>query len=417
MIKKYALSTLKNGIKTLIVPVNNKKVVSIIIKIKCGFYNENSGINNYTHLLEHLIASYLNKEQCSMEAVKQYISHKVLKTNASTGDNEVSFWIECYYADIEFFINLMSRALFELCITSENLNMAKKNVIKELQQDEDVYLMNDINTYLFKRKKVSFHYGIIDVNNVSIKSITDFYKKILSKEIIVAITCDKLYVSKIDKIVSAAFNKPINVVKDDLTINFKAIYPSFNKIMKHYKPIKSIAIHIIIPMRLKLYTKEYYAIKICLRYLFNFENGEMYKILRHNKKIIYSINFNMIIDDIDPNKSYIEIKSICQKPNINEFIKTFYEIFNNFSIDTEMFKTFKQHLLFEYEYNYMLGFDAYTNYYMDCILYNNKILTQQNKIKLIHDITYADTVNILKNFKTRKHLMFLYNKNYKKQLD
>ena len=29
MPKKYVLSTLKNGIKTLIVPVNNKKVISV----------------------------------------------------------------------------------------------------------------------------------------------------------------------------------------------------------------------------------------------------------------------------------------------------------------------------------------------------------------------------------------------------
>ena len=40
---------MQNNIKTLVVPTDNKKVISIIYKIKCGFSNETKGINNYTH--------------------------------------------------------------------------------------------------------------------------------------------------------------------------------------------------------------------------------------------------------------------------------------------------------------------------------------------------------------------------------
>ena len=128
---------LDNNINTLIVSTDNKKVISIIYKIKCGFNNEYKGINNYTHLLEHLIATYLNTEQCSIEAVRKHTKKKILNTNAYTEDNEVCFWIECYYKDVDFFIDLMSRSLFDLCITTENLNMAKKNVIKELEQSDE----------------------------------------------------------------------------------------------------------------------------------------------------------------------------------------------------------------------------------------------------------------------------------------
>ena len=173
---------LDNNINTLIVSTDNKKVISIIYKIKCGFNNEYKGINNYTHLLEHLIATFLNTEQCSIEAVRKHTEKKILNTNAYTEDNEVCFWIECYYKDADFFIDLMSRSLFDLCITTENLNMAKKNVIKELEQSEDVYLMNDINTFFYKRKKVSFKYGIEDVKSATINKIESFYKKVLSKE-------------------------------------------------------------------------------------------------------------------------------------------------------------------------------------------------------------------------------------------
>tara|TARA_B100001778_G_scaffold334972_2_gene350001 strand:+ start:10807 stop:12033 length:1227 start_codon:yes stop_codon:yes gene_type:complete len=406
---------LDNNINTLIVSTDNKKVISIIYKIKCGFNNEYKGINNYTHLLEHLIATFLNTEQCSIEAVRKHTEKKILNTNAYTEDNEVCFWIECYYKDADFFIDLMSRSLFDLCITTENLNMAKKNVIKELEQSEDVYLMNDINTFFYKRKKVSFKYGIEDVKNATINKIESFYKKVLSKDIIIGVSCHSIYTNKINKLIVKHFNKPIITVKDTLSNSFKGYYPKQHIIIKHFKPIKSILISIIIPIKLINNTKEYYSLKIALDYLFSFDHGEMYEVLRNNKKIIYGINYKINIDEIDSNRSYIVISSYCQKEDLNEFLKLFYEILNNFKINEEMFKQYKENILFKMDYNYMNDLNDYLNYYMDCIFYNTKII--KNIPDFIRTIEYKDTIKILKTFKTKKHFVFLYNKSYKKQKD
>ncbi len=62
---------LSNSIKYIIIPNKNVKVVSIKYIIKCGFYNEYSGVNNFTHLLEHLFAYYFNKKQCTVNKVKK----------------------------------------------------------------------------------------------------------------------------------------------------------------------------------------------------------------------------------------------------------------------------------------------------------------------------------------------------------
>ena len=134
--------------------------------------------------------------------------------------------------------------------------MAKKNVIKELQQSENEYLMNDINTFYYKRKKVSFKYGIIDIKNATIKSVEEFYKQILSKDIIVGVSCHNNYKNNINKLLIKYFDKKIIKVKDNLTNSFKAYYPQKNIIIKHFKPIKSIMIIIIIPINLIKYTKD-----------------------------------------------------------------------------------------------------------------------------------------------------------------
>lgn len=406
---------MQNNIRSLVIPTDNKKVISIIYKIKCGFSNETKGINNYTHLLEHLIASFLNTKQCSMEEIRKYTKYKILRTNAYTDDNEVCFWIECYYKDADFYIDLMARSLFNLCITTENLDMAKKNVIKELEQNEDVYLMNDINTYFYKRKKVSYKYGIEDVKNATLDMIELFYKKVLCKEIIVGVACYSKYVPNIKALIIKHFDRPINLIKDDLCISFKGHFPKKHKIIKHFKPIKSLEVNIIIPIKLKQDTKEYYGLRIALKYLFCFDHGEMYDILRNKKKLIYGISYSIITDDIDDNKTYVMIKSYCNKKDLKEFLRLFYEIFNNYMISQDMFKQYRQRIIFKTDYNYMNELDSYLNYYMDCIFYNRKIIKDISKY--INSIKYTDSVKILKDFKTKKHLVFLYNKSYKKQID
>jgi predicted Zn-dependent peptidase len=406
---------MQNNIKTLVVPTDNKKVISIIYKIKCGFSNETKGINNYTHLLEHLIGSFLNTKQCSMEEIRKYTEYKILRTNAYTNDNEVGFWIECYYKDADFYIDLMARSLFNLCITTENLDMAKKNVIKELEQNEDVYLVNDINTYFYKRKKVSYKYGIEDVRNATLDTIESFYKKVLCKEIIVGVACYSKYVNNIKSLIIKHFDKPINLIKDDLSISFKGNFPKKHKIIKHFKPIKSLEVVIIIPIKLKEDTKEYYGLMIALKYLFCFDHGVMYDILRNKNKLIYGINYSIIPDDLDDNKSYVKIKSYCNKKDLKEFLRLFYEIFNRYMISQDMFDQYKQRIIFKMNYNYMNNLDSYLNYYMDCIFYNRKII--KDKSKYINSIKYRDCIKILKEFKTKKHLVFLYNKSYKKQKD
>lgn len=409
---KYKVATLNNNIKTVIVPTDNKQVVSISYKIKCGFYNEFKGINNYTHLLEHLIATFFNNEQCSMDSIQKHIGTKVLKTNAYTAENEVCFWIECYYKDIEFFINLLSRSLFYLCITPKNLDMSKKNVIKELQQSEDQYFVNDINTFLFKRKKVSFKYGIEDVNKATCESIETFYKSIFTKDIIIGITCDKSYVKTIDKLLKQYFD--ITILKQEidlLPINFISQYPKTTKIYKHYKPIKSVDINIVIPIEISKRSIEYYSLMIGLNYLFSFDQGEMYKILRHEQKLIYGINYSFEIDNIDNKKSFIHINSTCQKSDLKLVLKLFYNIFDKFTISKEMFKMTKDKLYFSTLYNFMQGYDDFQNYYVDCIFYKLPIVNIPNRIK---NIKYKDTCNMIIKLKKLKHLVFLYNEKYKK---
>jgi hypothetical protein len=118
---------------------------------------------------------------------------------------------------------------------------------------------------------------------------------------------------------------------------------------------------------------------------------------------------------MDDNKTYVMIKSNCNKKDVKEFLRLFYEVFNSYMISQDMFNQYKQRIIFKMDYNYMNELDSYLNYYMDCIFFNRKII--KDTAKYINSIKYRDCIKILKEFKTKKHLVFLYNKSYKKQKD
>lgn len=408
---------LKNNIKCIISNVDNINIINIELIIKCGFNNEYNGINNYTHLVEHLIASFYNKNNFTDISIKNKLSGKVFKTNAYTNEYTVGFWINCYYKDINFFIKLFSDSLYYLYITPESLDMAKRNVIKELQKDEDVQYYNDINKYLYNMNKVSNKYGIIDVNNATIDSVMNFYKKLLNKDIIISILANKNHNVQIKKIITKFFDKKIIKSIDTIPHTIGLIKPIKNIIIKHFKPIQSIDINIVIPVDIELYSIKYISLKIILNYLFSFEFGPMYKELRIEHKIIYGINYNIGIDVVDKKKSIITINSTCQPKDLDLFIKLFNNILDKFIMDIDSFILFKQKYIFDKKYAIMNNNNLFQKYYTTLIFYNKKVFKYNMYLKNIKNIKYNEIIKYIKILKNHKKIIFLYNNKYEKQID
>jgi predicted Zn-dependent peptidase len=402
---------LSNSIKYIIIPNKNVKVVSIKYIIKCGFYNEYSGVNNFTHLLEHLFAYYFNKKQCTVNKVKKILSKKIYTTNAYTMPEEMCIWIKCYQKDIDFFLNLLSRTIFDLCITSKNFDLSKKNVIKELKQLENYELDDSINTYVYERNNVNIKNAIKDVEKCNLEDINNFYKNIFSKNMIIGITCNKKNLKKNKKLIIKYFNKKIEIKKNIYPINFKSKILNTNKIYKIHKPIKSVEINIIIPFNIQIYTAKYWELKIILNYLFNFDIGPFYKKLRNIKKIIYSIGYNLYYCYDDSNKTLLHIKSNCQQEKVEEFLEIFNKLFKTFNIKNNEFNITKKKLIFNKSYDYMNDIDDCLDYNLNNYLYNRDISHKNN----IDNLNKAKkNINLIKELKNKKYYVFLFNEKFKK---
>lgn len=402
---------LSNNIKYLILPIKNKKIASIKFIFQCGFYNEYSGINNFTHLLEHLLSYYFNKKQCTVKKVKKILSKKIYTSNAYTHDEIMCIWIKCYQKDIDFFLKLLSRTIFHLCITKKNLDSSKKHVIQELKQYENFHIVNAINEYVYKRNNVHINDGINDVDKCTLEDINNFYKNIFSKNMILGINCNKKYIEKNKKIIIKHFSKKIEIKKDIYPINFNTKILRNNKIYKIHKDIKSIEINIIIPLNIQKYTKKYWELIIILNYLFDFDIGPFYEKLRNNKKIIYSISYFLNNCNNDSKKTLLHIKSYCQEHKLIIFFKMFDKILKTFNIDNNLFKQTKNKLLFQKKFNYMNNIDDCLDYNLYNYLYNRKISHKNNMNNLENA---KKNLNLIKELKNTKYYAILLNKKFKK---
>jgi len=409
---------LNNGIKSLILPIKNKNLVYIECRFKCGFNNEKVGINNYSHLLEHLIATFFHKDNCSIDSIRNEINKRVFFSNAYTGKNETVYWIKCYKKDSDFFIGLLGNTIFETCFEKNSLKIAKLNVIKELEEDEENEFDVDYERFINGKKKVSNKYGIIDIKKLTVKDIVNFHKKILNKDIIISVNCHKNHINNIKTSINKYFNRKIEKVKNDLDYNPILIKLKNNKIIEHQNHLNnSILVKIVIPISLNYYSQKYIALKIILNYLFNFEYGILYKILRHEKKLIYSINYEFDIDYYNSHKTNIIITTYSKKSTLNTFLKDFMYIFKNFNMDYDMFKLFKDKVLFILEKNKKDKDSILNDYYTTMFLYNIKFISYTNYIKSIKNIEYKTILKYKKQLQELKYITFLYNKSYKKQID
>jgi len=406
---------INKNLKYLIVPNKNKNVVSIKFVFKYGFDNEYVGINNYTHLVEHIISYYFNTKQCSIKEIKNLLSSKIFKTNAYTSNNHMCIYINCYQKDIKFFLNLMYRAVYDTCITNENLNMSIKNVIRELHQNEESNIIYDaIYKYVYKMNNYNTATGIKNVKNIDINEVNNFFSYLLNKEKIIAITCNKNYIKSNIKLIKKIFN--IKTEKSKKNYDKKRIkYNMLNRntLIKIYKPINSVNVTILIPIKYKLYNKKYWELIILLDTIFNFEKGLMYEVLRNKEKIIYSINYNLNYYAND--YSFIEIYTNIEKNKIKKFIKKFYECLDNFKIDINTFNNNKKILLFNNSYNFMNKLDSLLDYNIMNIVNNNNISFKKS-IKNLRSCTINNSGSLLKELRKRRHYIFLLNKGFKKRV-
>ena len=425
------LLTLTNSIRIIIVPLDTS-LTYISTNYLLGRFKERSHEAGLTHYCEHLLGSLTSQKYKSSAYISEEIYRRGGNFNAYTTDYELSIYIKGIYDDIEFYMDILSNTIADFYIEDDVKNKEKGAVIQEYMG------FISSNTYKFEYNMFRFLYPkysyladyekqIKAVRHFDDKQIKGYIERHLNTDnLVITITCP---VSKVKETIKNA-KKYFGVIKYKKTI---AGYPvikhevsgntSINIVnIRNAIADKNTAIAIHLSKRIEYFSAEYLILNFYIKLiLFNYDTGIFYKKLRKNLGIIYNIGITVNVDSYNPEMSNYVIVSKCHNKNTMTFLENFLDILATYEIEDELILNAKRHLKFNYETTKFNTLNSYNNDYKNQLLFNKKVLTNEEIYKKTLSITPCQIKEYYKEVFVKdilsRHILFYYsNKNINREI-
>jgi predicted Zn-dependent peptidase len=386
MSKKH-IYKLKNGIKVLIVPIDTK-LTSVSVSIKLGDTHENKDEVGITHYMEHLMARMTSKKYPDEKYVSQELSKRGAFVNAYVNEYETKFYIKGMFKDVAFYLDVLANAIFNFYLISEIAEKEKYSIIHELQENMSA------NSYIFEYKikqylyqKYSYHYDYQKYINVlkkyDINKIADFINKHIDvKNTTVSVSCPLDGVIQTKHLVKTYFE---NITQKH---NVKLQYPSLTnpnkglKIIQVQNPKKDkntmLIVHVDKPI--KYLSEEYLCLMIFEKILCSFETGILYKILRKQYGLIYSVNMQRDINFHNYKMSSYSIETATDCKNVPLFIYHLLNTMRDYTFNDEQVENARNSIYIDIENKKFYTLTSQNDMYEKFLLHNKPIADEGNEI-------------------------------------
>jgi len=221
-IKNKKIIKLKNGIKLLLLPINNTKLINISITILLGKNHETIKTYGITHYIEHLLARFTSRKYKDHSFIAKKLYDLGGNSNAYVSDYKTNFYIEGLYKDIECYLDILSNTFKNYHIDEKIMLQEKSAVSNEITNyinSNNYNFYKEINRFLYNKNYKIFDYNQ-DMKLLKKIKIKDIYKfinqKILYKNMIVSVTFDKKKLNKTKNLLKKYFNFNIKQKKKNI---------------------------------------------------------------------------------------------------------------------------------------------------------------------------------------------------------
>lgn len=429
-IKNKKILKLNNGIKLLLLPINDTKLVNISVTILLGNNHETIKTYGLTHYIEHLLARFTSLKYKNHSIIAKKLYDLGANSNAYVDNYKTNFYIEGLYKDIECFFDILSNT-FKNYHIDKNIMLQEKSAVRN---EITNYINNnyyqfyiEINKFLYKKNYKIFDWNedIKVLKKINIKKIYKFInEKILYNNMIISVTFNKKKLNKTKKLIKKYFD--FNVKQKKINIKYPILYNKFNKlnikfIKNSNKNIKNnVSINYFAFSDIKFNSIKHLKLIYLKFLLFDF-NGPIMKILRTKLGFIYNINLNLNIDLYNSKYSSYSISTSCLEKDFIKLINALIEIINNLSIkDLNNHKSgYYKYLIRYYKIN-KRDMTNFSEYYENYLLFNKPIKERSELLKYFKNFTKKDLLeelNLFKNNLINRGVIFYYSKkNYNKLL-
>lgn len=418
--KKKKIIQLKNGIRVIIIPMNTL-LTSVAVSMLLGERHEKPSEMELTHYMEHLMGRFTSTKYSDYKTINQELNKRGAITNASVSDYETRFYIEGFYKDAEYFIDLLSNTISNFHLEKNIVKQEKQAVMQELRKHiaDYRYVFNrKIWNYMYPKYSYQFDHEkhIQKVQTYSDDQVYKFVKShVLCQNTVVSITCPHDAVDKTSELVKKYFSFPNK--NKSATIKYP-LYQYDNECLKvlhiknNYNNDNAI-VRLIVDNSIKYLSKEHLSMMILREILFNFETGIFYKTLRDNLGLIYNISMNLSVDIVNPKSSSYYIETSTNYKNLPQLIKTILTIISNLKLTENEINNGKQKIIVKYEYNKFNDLTSFNSYYGEYLLHKIPIVERhivKDKLLKVKKSDILKTLQKIKKELLTNGLIFYYSK-------
>ena len=319
--------------KYFISKLATKDVIYTNLLVKFGVDDESLNELEYTHLMEHLFAFFTSKKYPHYNQVHSIFRDNGITFSAQTDDYYTKYSFSCNKKKLSVLMDVIHQTINYFQIDESIFSQEKKSVILELKTfiESPTYPINTkINSVLFPNhaRSVSIERWITSIKACKPADIMRFYKKHYRKTNFIVSFCGNITPATIEKFnigtPYVASNKPPRHIQ----------HGPLNKIYKVKKTDAKAYITVCYKVAFGKFDTRIYACVALLKILVGGLDTLLYKKLRSDLGLVYSINDGSVID---PHKDFsfvsIETNTIDTKSNIQKVIKTITDIVYNLSIE------------------------------------------------------------------------------------
>lgn len=150
--KHKKIIKLKNGVRALIIPLNTQ-LTDVSASILLGQNHEKPTEMEVTHYMEHLMGRFTSKKYQNHKMISQELNKRGAITNASVSEYETKFYIQGFYKDVEFYLDLLANTISNFQLENSLVKQEKYAVMQELRN----YIADQ--AYIFDMKIWKYMYS------------------------------------------------------------------------------------------------------------------------------------------------------------------------------------------------------------------------------------------------------------------
>ncbi|MFH1129137.1 MAG: pitrilysin family protein [Patescibacteria group bacterium] len=404
MSKLYQKFTFKNGLRLVTVPMKNTQAVTVLVLVGTGSKYETKGINGISHFLEHMLFKGTKKRPTSLD-VSLVLDKIGGENNAFTDREQTGYYAKVDAKHLDTAIDWISDIFLNSKFDSREIEKEKGVIIEEINMYLDEprrYVGTLWNKLLYGDQPAGWDIAGTEetIKNIKRNDFINYLKNHYSASNTVMVVAGKIdNLNKLKKDIENRF-KTTNHKKsqDRLGVVF-----SQNKPQKliHFK--KTDQAHLCLGVRsYNIFHKDIYVLNVLTSILSGGFSSRMLIEIREKRGLAYYVGTS--------NYSNLDNGCLVTRAGVNnskadeatiEILKQ-YKLIKNKKVSAQELRKAKDYI----KGRAILGMessDDWASFYGDQELFENKILTLEEKLAKIEAVTAEDVQRVAKDiFKPEK---------------